>query len=89
VEEKLANAWGIYDMSGNVWEWVQDCWHADYTGAPTDGSAWVRNGNCGQRVSRGGGWFDSSPFLRSAYRNKYEPSSRFSYIGFRLVMTPE
>lgn len=89
VGKKLANAWGIYDMSGNVWEWVQDCWHSDYNGAPTDGSAWAGNGNCAQRVFRGGGWFDSLPFLRAAYRNKYEPSSRFVYLGFRLVMAPE
>jgi formylglycine-generating enzyme required for sulfatase activity len=89
VGQKLANAWGIYDMSGNVWEWVQDCWHADYTGAPTDGSAWVGNGTCGQRVFRGGGWFDSLPFLHAAYRNKNEPSSRFFYLGFRLVLTQE
>jgi formylglycine-generating enzyme required for sulfatase activity len=89
VGQKLANAWGVYDMSGNVWEWVQDCWHADYTGAPTDGSAWVGNGTCGQRVFRGGGWFDSIPFLHAAYRNKYEPASRFFYLGFRLVLTQE
>ncbi len=89
VEQKQANARGLYDMSGNVWEWVLDCWHADYAGAPTDGSAWVGNGTCAQRVSRGGGWFDSVPFLRAAYRNKYESSSRFSYLGFRLVMTQD
>ena len=87
VEQKQANAWGLYDMSGNVSEWVLDCWHADYAGAPTDGSAWMGNGACGQRVSRGGAWFDSVPFLHAAYRSKYEPSSRFSYLGFRLVMT--
>ena len=86
VEKKQANAWGLYDMSGNVWEWVLDCWHGDYAGAPADGSAWMGNGACGQRVFRGGGWFDSMPFLHAAFRNKYAPSSRFSYLGFRLVM---
>lgn len=87
VGQKLANALDIFDMSGNVWEWVQDCWHADYTGAPRDGSAWEQNGTCGERVFRGGGWFDSLPFLRAAYRNKYQASSRLSYLGFRVVMT--
>ena len=86
VGKKQANAWGLRDMSGNVWEWLTDCWHADYTGAPTDGSAWSGTGSCPQRVARGGGWFDSMPFLHAAYRNKYEPSSRFAFLGFRLVM---
>ncbi|MGA7180000.1 MAG: formylglycine-generating enzyme family protein [Thiobacillaceae bacterium] len=89
VGQKLPNAWGAADMTGNVWEWVQDCWHSDYAGAPADGSAWAENGNCRQRVFRGGGWFDSLPFLRAAYRNKYEATSRLSYLGFRLVMTQE
>jgi formylglycine-generating enzyme required for sulfatase activity len=89
VGQKLANGWGTYDMSGNVWEWAQDCWHANYSGAPTDGSAWTGTGNCRQRVARGGGWFDSSPFLQATYRNKYEASSRYFYLGFRLIMKHE
>jgi formylglycine-generating enzyme required for sulfatase activity len=89
VVQKQANAWGLYDMNGNVWEWVLDCWHKDYTGAPSDGSAWAGNETCGPRVVRGGGWFDSMPFLHAAYRNKYAPSSRFSYLGFRVVLTQD
>ena len=60
---KNANAWGLHDMSGNVWEWVQDCWNDSYTGAPKDGSAWER-GDCGNRVLRGG----SINFYRSGVR---------------------
>ena len=54
-----ANAWGVHDMQGNVWEWVEDCWHPDFTGAPTDGRAWLEpgtDGTCAKRVNRGGGW---------------------------------
>lgn len=71
VGQKLANAWGLYDMSGNEWEWVEDCWHSDYNGAPTDGSAWKSEGggNCSKRVLRGGSWFDDSRNVRAASRN--------------------
>ena len=63
-----ANAFGVHDMHGNVWERVEDCWNDNYRRAPSDGSAWLR-GNCNRRVSRGGSW-DSLPRpLRSAYRN--------------------
>ena len=51
-----ANAWGLHDMHGNVWEWVEDCWHENYARAPRDGSAWTSGGNCGRRVLRGGSW---------------------------------
>ena len=62
------NAFGLYDMHGNAWEWVEDCWHDDYTaGVPTDGSAWIE-GNCDGRVGRGGSWEDSESELRSAAR---------------------
>ena len=54
-------------MHGNVREWVEDCWNYTYDGAPSDGSAWL-SGDCGLRVSRGGGWDNSEYFLRSAYR---------------------
>ena len=50
-----ANPWGLYDMHGNVWEWVEDCWHESYEGAPSDGSAWT-SGDCSRRVLRGGSW---------------------------------
>ena len=56
VGELAANDWGLYDMSGSVWEWVQDCWHETYQGAPADGSAWKSPGQCAKRVLRGGSW---------------------------------
>ncbi len=78
------NSFGLYDMHGNVWEWVTDCWNESYVGAPTDGSAWT-NGDCSRRVIRGGAW-DSSPWnLRSAHRYGSSRSNHSSYLGFRLA----
>jgi len=80
-----ANAFGLHDMHGNVSEWVEDCWHADYTAkAPTDGSAWL-DGNCNGRVMRGGSWEDSDVELRSAARiGEYKDNS--SYVdGIRVA----
>lgn len=84
-----ANVFGLYDMHGNVWEWVEDCWNDDYQGAPIDGSAWT-SGNCGSRVLRGGSWYGKPWYLRSAYRLRYSPVSRRIYFGFRLAqdLTP-
>ena len=62
-----ANAWGLHDVHGNVWEWVADCWNGSYTGAPADGSAWER-GDCSRRVLRGGSWVIDPWILRAAYR---------------------
>ncbi len=61
------NAFGLHDMHGNVWEWVEDCWNENYLQAPSDGSAWL-TGDCGRRVLRGGSWFDFGQFLRSSIR---------------------
>lgn len=81
------NGWGLYHTSGNVWEWVQDCWHESYEAAPSDGSAWDArsNGNCGRRVLRGGSWADTPVGLRSAYRYKLNADYRYYNIGFRLA----
>ena len=63
-----ANAWGLHDVHGNVWEWVGDCWHENYARAPRDGSAWTTGGDCSRRVVRGGSWDYNPWLLRSAYR---------------------
>ena len=76
-----ANPWGLHDMHGNVWEWVQDCQHDNYEGAPTDGSAWT-NGHCGLR---GGSWFGDAGFLRSANHYWLLRPHRGNIIGFRLA----
>ena len=82
-----ANAWGLHDMHGNVWEWVEDCRNGSYAGAPRDGGAWV-SGKCSLRVLRGGSWFDGPSFLRAAYRFRYSTGYRVSsVIGFRVART--
>ncbi|MDQ6954897.1 MAG: SUMF1/EgtB/PvdO family nonheme iron enzyme, partial [Mariprofundaceae bacterium] len=78
------NSFGLYDMNGNVWEWVEDCYHDDYNEAPTDGGAW-RNGNCGKRVLRGGSWGYFSFDMRSANRHRNSIDARNNNNGFRLV----
>ncbi len=80
------NPFGLYDVHGNVWEWVQDCWNTSYKGAPADGSAWVK-GTCHFRVTRGGSWYYIDANLQSAWRSKYPNTANgFSYgIGFRVV----
>ena len=82
-----ANAWGLHDMHGNVWEWVQDCWHASYAGAPGDGSAWTVGGDCGPRVLRGGSWLFSPGYLRAAIRFADDAGLRGNSIGFRVART--
>ena len=91
-----ANAWGLHDMHGNVAEWVQDCWHENYEGAPSDGSAWTSscqvgddnedyNHETGFRVCRGGSWYGNTWNLYSASRTFYPRWDRLSGVGFRLA----
>jgi formylglycine-generating enzyme required for sulfatase activity len=79
-----ANAFGLNDLLGNVFEWVEDCWYDDYTGAPVDGSA-RENAGCRERELRGGSWFSSPQYVNASYRNRFEHDYRSSSIGFRLV----
>jgi formylglycine-generating enzyme required for sulfatase activity len=77
------NPWGFYDVHGNSWDWVEDCYHDTYDGAPSDGSAWT-TGDCNRRVLRGGGWESQPRNLRSAARYRLAPVSRGDWYGFRL-----
>lgn len=78
------NPVGLYDMNGSVWEWVADCWHNSYQGAPTDGHAWD-SPSCDMRVIRGGSWREGAGYMLSATRFKYSASVRQSQDGFRVV----
>ena len=84
VGQKEHNPWGLYDMHGNVWEWVQDEWPDSYDGAPTDGSAW-EVGDGADRVVRGGGWDNGARYCRSAIRICFGPRARDGDCGFRLL----
>ena len=82
-----ANGFGVHDVLGNVWEWVEDCWHDNYAGAPRDGSAWTSGGDCRVRVLRGGSWSNKPRSVRSAYRSRYPSGGRNSSVGFRVART--
>lgn len=79
-----ANPFGLYDTAGNVAEWVRDCWHPDYLGAPSDGSVW-EGGDCTQRVVRGGSFSNASSALRSAARDKLPGNKGYDNVGIRLA----
>ncbi|MBE9126919.1 MULTISPECIES: caspase, EACC1-associated type [unclassified Coleofasciculus] len=80
-----ANAFGLYDMHGNVWEWCEDTWHENYNGAPTDGSAWINRNDNGSRLLRGGSWDFLPRSCRSTSRVSSFPDLVFINIGFRVV----
>ena len=81
----IPNQFGLCDMSGNVWEWVEDCRRDNYRRAPTDGSVWARSRGCNLRVLRGGSFVSEPALLRSAVRGRFKAASRGMSIGFRLV----
>lgn len=81
------NGFGLYDMTGNVWEWVLDCFHADYSGAPADGAAWLgtEGGDCSRRIRRSGAWDGYAKSVRVANRYWNQASFRSNYDGFRVA----
>jgi formylglycine-generating enzyme required for sulfatase activity len=85
----LPNQYGLYDMVGNVWGWIEDCVHINYMGAPTDGSGWLANngGDCTNRIVRGGSWLSTPETLRSAYRTDVPIHHRYNDVGFRVART--
>ena len=84
------NIWGLYEMHGNVWEWCSDRWHSSYESAPMDGSAWFSGLATEEMyIRRGGSWFSSPIFSRSACRKRNEPDICFNCVGFRVVCCPE
>jgi formylglycine-generating enzyme required for sulfatase activity len=79
-----ANDFGLYDMIGNVWEWVEDCWHDSYAGAPSDGTAWL-TGDCAHRIDRSGSWNDAVWIARAANRGMEDSGAATTNLGIRLV----
>jgi formylglycine-generating enzyme required for sulfatase activity len=81
------NSWGIFDMHGNVWEWVEDCWTMDAANAPTDGSAFARPGSCELGVIRGGSWLSGSLRVRSAFRLGAPVAHQYQQYGLRVALS--
>jgi formylglycine-generating enzyme required for sulfatase activity len=81
------NAFGLCDVHGNVWEWVEDSWHENYEAAPTDGSAWPQDSDPSYRVIRGGSWRNDSQLVRAAVRARRNINVRFDTLGFRVART--
>jgi formylglycine-generating enzyme required for sulfatase activity len=86
VGTRTGNSFGLFDIYGNVWEWCQDVWHSDYTGAPTNGSAWTAGGDQTLRVLRGGSWHFNAYYCRSSVRLWYSPTLAYVTNGFRVVV---
>ena len=84
VDSFAPNPWGLYQVHGNVYEWVEDCWNPSYAGAPSDGSAWV-TGDCTRRVLRGGSWQFAPWHLRSASRGTVATAADFRVVGLRIA----
>lgn len=87
VAGRRANAWGLYDMLGNVWEWTEDCWHDNYQGAPAEARPWQAAGDCRLRVVRGGGWNTGAMFFGETARGSYAVDLEEVTNGFRLART--
>jgi formylglycine-generating enzyme required for sulfatase activity/class 3 adenylate cyclase len=81
------NAFGLYDMGGGVDQWVEDCWHKNYQGAPSDGSAWVE-GDCTSHVIRSGSWKNDARYVRPANRDSYDTNVRYPTHGLRVALSP-
>ena len=85
VGGKQPNAFGLHDMHGNVWEWVEDVWHQTYDGAPGDGSAWIDGGDQSKRARRGGDWGSKERYLRCTVRSGYRADRRSDTTGVRVA----
>jgi formylglycine-generating enzyme required for sulfatase activity len=81
------NRFGLYDMGGTVDQWVEDCWHKNYQGAPPDGSPWI-DGDCTSHVIRSGSWRNDSTYVRPANRDHYDTGVRYPTHGFRIALSP-
>ena len=84
VGQFAANSFGLYDMGGGVAQWVADCYHRDFQGAPSDASAWI-GGDCFTHVLKGGSWRNDPSYVRPASRDQYDTAVRYPTHGFRVA----